>query len=188
MEEIWKDVVGYEGLYQVSNLGRVRSLDRVIETDCRWKNKITKKYKGKILKLNTNKKRHGYIYCFLGRGNSKKVHRLVAEAFLANPENKPQVNHRDMNVANNNIGNLEWVTNVENMRHAYQNGRVHKGKKGINRGTKNGMNKYTEEQVKKVKRSLSAGKKIFQILKENHYFSRGFVSKIKHEKNWKWLI
>lgn len=99
MEEIWKDIKGYEGLYQVSNMGRVRR-------------------NGNILSLNTVG--HGYHSVSLSKnGIVRKIllHRLVAEAFIPNPENKPQVNHIDEDKTNNTLSNLEWVTAKENMSH-----------------------------------------------------------------------
>lgn len=103
MEEVWKDIEGYEGLYQVSNFGRVRTL--------------------KIMKPAKLKK--GYLYLTLSRDNKKKctsVHRLVAKAFIHNPRNYPQVNHIDGNKENNNINNLEWCDNSFNQKEAYKLG------------------------------------------------------------------
>lgn len=98
--EIWKDIIGFEGLYQVSNLGRVRSLDRTTSHNCF--------IKGKILKTRIHK---DYVVIQLSEHNkctSKQVHRLVAETFLENPNNLPQVNHKDENPLNNVVENLEW--------------------------------------------------------------------------------
>lgn len=99
MEEIWKDIKGYEGLYQVSNFGRVKSLIS----------------KGKILFMST---RSGYFIvnlCKKCKRVSKQVHRLVADAFINNPLNKNIVNHIDFDRKNNNVENLEWCTQKENV-------------------------------------------------------------------------
>ena len=107
MEEIWKDVVEYEALYQVSNLGRVKSLQRIDSN-----NHIVKE---KIKKLSTDK--DGYKCVFLSKGNKNiqyKVHRLVALAFIPNPDNLPQVGHKDESRDNNIVTNLEWTNSKEN--------------------------------------------------------------------------
>ena len=118
-KERWKDVVGYEGLYQVSNLGRVKSLDRTLL----GKNSIEYKVRGKIRKISCIGK--GYQKIQLSKeGNSKNflIHRLVAQAFIPNPENLPIVNHIDGNTHNNHVSNLEWVTQSENINHAIKIG------------------------------------------------------------------
>lgn len=107
MEEMWESVNGYEGLYEVSNLGRVRSLKRATTN-------------GIVLK---QMMRYGYMHVCLskeGKPSTKRVHRLVAEAFIANPMDKPVVNHIDGNKANNAASNLEWATNSENELHSYR--------------------------------------------------------------------
>lgn len=104
-KEIWKDVCGWEGVYQISSHGRLKSFKQIKE--------------GKILS-NTNKT-GSYLSVVLRSGRntkSTKMHRLVAENFIPNPENKPHVNHRDCNKQNNHVSNLEWVTPSENSRHA----------------------------------------------------------------------
>ena len=107
-QEIWKDIKGYDGKYKVSSLGNIKS--------------FTYKSKGKLLKPQEGRK--GYLQVLLYKNNKahpKKVHRLVAEAFLGNFCKKPQVNHIDGNKKNNNVSNLEMVTNSENQIHAYKN-------------------------------------------------------------------
>lgn len=108
MEEIWKDIKGYEGIYQVSNFGRVRSLDRTV-ADKRGR---TLKIKGKILSPSVSPK-GGYLgiaLCKNGKSHSMKVHRLVAEAFIPNDNNLPCINHKDEDTSNNKASNLEWCT------------------------------------------------------------------------------
>ena len=114
MEE-WRDIKGYEGIYQVSNLGRVRSLDRYVNTHEKFGGRRLIKGKIKSLPLLV-----GYPTVNLDKNYEHKVayvHRLVAEAFIPNPENKPEVNHKDANRINNNVENLEWVSHLENMQH-----------------------------------------------------------------------
>lgn len=112
MEEIWKDIEEYAGLYQVSNLGRVKRIksDRVL-TGCK----------------NTG----GYIQVHLSKNNvvsNKLIHRLVAEAFIPKSENKPQVNHIDEDKTNNRVDNLEWSTAKDNLNHGTRNERSSKTK------------------------------------------------------------
>lgn len=118
MKEIRKDIQEYEGFYQISNLGRVKSLARKTFANV---NNFTVK-EDKIMKLTVNI--FGYITIQLANGTKKLhfVHRLIAAAFISNPENKPFVNHIDGVKANNNIENLEWVTKSENELHAYKTG------------------------------------------------------------------
>ena len=109
MEEMWKDVIGYEGVYQVSDLGRVRRI---------LKDRRSPEFH--YLHENYNSK-CGYGKLAL-KGNIKLLHRIVALAFIPNPENKPQVNHKDGDKHNNCASNLEWVTAKENAIHAYRTG------------------------------------------------------------------
>lgn len=133
MKEIWKNIKGYEGLYQVSNLGRIRKI---------------------VLQSVLN---DGYKCFNLIKDNNKKimkVHRAVAEAFIPNPKNKPQVNHIDGNKQNNNVSNLEWVTASENMIHAIKTGLV--------------PNKSIKE--KRIRRNLNfKDTRIYQYDKNNYF-------------------
>lgn len=127
IEEIWKDIPGYEGLYQVSNLGRVKSLH--------YRNKYSKKEQ--ILKSRNNG--DGYLSVIL-KNKKKYIHRLVAETFISNSNNFSEINHKDENKANNCIDNLEWCTRKYNCNYGTKNERV--GKKVIQYDKK--MNKIKE--------------------------------------------
>lgn len=117
MEEIWKDIENYDGLYQISNTGRIKSLR---------KTSVSKDKKWHIMKPFATR---GYFYIKLrdlnGRDKSFPVHRLVASAFLPNPNGYKEVNHKDENKQNNSVENLEWCTRAYNM--AYGSARVRQG-------------------------------------------------------------
>ena len=123
MIEEWRPVVGYEGLYEVSNTGRVRSVDRF----------YYRLHKGKV--LSPTKDRYGYLTVTLncnGKSKTIKIHRLVAQAFLPNPDNLPQVNHKDEDKTNNNVTNLEWCdakynVNFGTRQERYRNTMLEKG-------------------------------------------------------------
>ena len=111
IEEIWRPIEGYEGLYEVSNTGRVRSVDRYVKT-CYGSYRL---YKGKVLSLVITS--YGYFVVslhFNGKQNTIKVHRIVAQAFIPNPDNLPEVNHKDEVKTNNNVDNLEWCDSKYN--------------------------------------------------------------------------
>lgn len=119
MSEIWKDIIGYAGYYQASNLGRIRSLNRKVK---HYRGGILNR-KGIILKQGLDV--YGYPQVLLsknGKSKNHKVHRLVLSAFKANIRNKPTINHKDGIKKNNNINNLEWATRSENQLHAYKKG------------------------------------------------------------------
>ena len=126
MKEIWKDIKGYEGLYQVSNLGRVKSLKREI------KNQYNKYIiKEKIITSFDNGK--GYLRLYLYKNGISKnyyIHRLVAEAFIPNPNNYMEINHKSGIKTENFVNNLEWCNRKQNMEHAYKN-KLKINKKGI---------------------------------------------------------
>lgn len=128
MQEIYVDIKGFEGRYEVSNFGNVRSKSRTVV----YKDGRVFKYPAR--QLNKHNNGRGYYFVTLSTNNTVKelyVHRLVAEAFLDNAENKCQVNHIDENKANNNLSNLEWVTPTQNMNSGtvqLRNGKLHSKK------------------------------------------------------------
>ena len=123
MIEIWKDIEGYEGIYQVSNLGNVKVLDRYVNSSIK-NNKIVKR-QGKILKQYIKK---GYLQVTLTLNNKRKyynVHRLVANAFIPNPDKLPQVNHKNENKYDNRVENLEWCTAKYNCNYGTRNSKIY---------------------------------------------------------------
>lgn len=141
MQEIWKNIKEYEGYYQISNLGRVKSLSRNVNGP-----HGTRRIKEKI--RSNNKLSHGYEIIILSKFGEKKVfsiHRLVAEHFIPNPEDKPAVDHINGIKHDNRAENLEWLTHHENMEHAIKNGMFDF------KGEKHNVSKLTNEQAKEIK-------------------------------------
>jgi len=150
-EEIWKDINGYEGIYQVSNMGRVRSLNRII-TYIRENRKISKLQKGCIIKLATSTT--GYLFTHLDKKRSIKyyrINRLVAEHFLLNPNNYPMVNHKNEIKTDNRVDNLEWCTHKYNVNYGTGIERSRSAKIGKPRpdiaGSLNCASKLTDQDV-----------------------------------------
>lgn len=130
MNEEWRDIPGYEGRYQVSNYGHVRSLPYKRTQLSSHGTVMEKKYPGKMIIPTDNG--NGYKYIRLVNGEKKKncyIHRLVAEMFIPNPDGKKEVNHIDFNKSNNSYLNLEWVSRKENIHHSIQNMMVHRNLK-----------------------------------------------------------
>ena len=147
--EVWKDIPNYEGSYQVSDMGRVRSVDRIV-TD---KDGRVRKFKGRVLKLGVNIS--GYEYLTLsngGRCNAKTVHRLVLGTFKphVNMEHL-EVNHMDGNKLNNHLTNLEWVTRLDNMLHAHGTGLINI------KGERNPNAKFSKVDILEILERLDTG-------------------------------
>lgn len=161
-EEIWKDISGYEGLYQISSLGKIKSLEKK-------KNNGRGFFiqKEKILKLKLNNK--GYNYIVLSIKGKKKfyIHRLVGKAFIKNPQNKPYINHIDCNPLNNEFHNLEWCTPQENTNHMV------KLKRNIR----------TEQWIEKIRKSQIEikGKKVIRIDKNGNIKKYNYLNEVKKD-------
>lgn len=179
--EIWKPIKGYEGVYEVSNFGRIKSLEREIY---RGKDYAKRVQKEKILKQVVNK--DSYHRVSLNKNSKSKmfaVSRLVAEAFIPNPENKPEVNHIDANRFNNKVENLEWVTAEENLNHARENGLLNKMQ-----GEKSWCSKLKESDVKEIRRLHASGKHNQKELSRLFGVHHSNVNLIVKNKSWSWLV
>jgi hypothetical protein len=131
MQEIWKNIKGFEGLYQISNLGRVKSLKRVVNY-CKESKSRTKKHTVDEKIKKGTQKGNGYLHLSLYKNNigyNRYIHRLVAEAFLPNPNNYKTVNHKNLNKKDNRVENLEWCSYLDNNMHARENICFKSGKK-----------------------------------------------------------
>lgn len=155
--EIFKSIIGYEGVYEISNLGNVKSLNT-----------------NKILKGSFDNQFYKRV-CFIGN-KQYKIHRLVALAFIPNPYNKPQVNHINGIKNDNRAENLEWCTGLENMQHAYNNNLV-----PLMKGENNGRAKLTETQILEIRNSTDTVKKLSYI----YNVSTSLLYQIRLNKAWK---
>lgn len=174
MKEIWKDIQGYEGLYQVSNFGRVKSLDRKLKN--RWGDFIRS---GKVMV--TNKSNRYFAINLFTNWQFKhcKIHKLVAAAFVPNPNNKPQINHIDGIKSNNHADNLEWVTQAENMQHAKK-----MGLRPNFKGEKNPCAKLTDEKVTEIRSKYKEGSTTYRKLGAEYGVSFSVIYNIMRGKNW----
>lgn len=153
MQEAWKPVVGFEGIYEVSNFGKVQSLDRMVRHVSKSGRVGERLFPGRVLKLVDHT--HGYksaVLCDSPKRSALLIHRVVAEAFIPNPDNLPWINHKDANKSNNRVDNLEWCTPSDNMQHAMKLG-LHPVLRGSQRGTA----KLNEESVAAIKKLLTLG-------------------------------
>jgi hypothetical protein len=165
-QEEWKDVVGYEDFFRVSNLGNVFS-----------------KRTNRLLKLEISPT--GYLVFstkFGGRNGTCKlfrVHRLVAEAFIENPDHKPYVNHRNGIKSDNQVSNLEWVTHSENIRHAFDNGLINSAK-----GIAAGNNKLSEDDVISIRREYLENRTPYRELARRFGVKHVAVGQLLRRETW----
>lgn len=172
MKEIWKDIQGYEREYQVSNTGKVRSLDFKS-----WNGSVWFQKKGKI--LTPRRTKSGYCRVQL-RGRDAYIHRLVAQAFIPNPDNLPQVNHKDENKENNCVNNLEWCTQAYNNSYGTKIERQSAKTRGRMRNNKPCINLTTGEvYVSAWAAKLATGHEVYKCCQGRAKTSGGC--------EWRWL-
>lgn len=173
----WKNVVGYENLYLVSDTGIIKALKKVRGMPCQWdgvKNKGSRIYPEKIMIYQTDK--DGYFRVKLFKesiAQHYRVNRIVAIAFIPNPENKPLVNHKDGNKQNNSVSNLEWATNRENLDHA------------MNTGLMKDIRKFTESDVIRIKTLHKSGLITAKEVAAEFNCHVNYVYLIFENKRWK---
>lgn len=175
IDEVWAPISGYEGLYEVSDLGRVRSLDREHTMNGRHPTPYKRKLKGKLMKLSGSP----YLMVTLNKLGCKPkrylVHRLVAEQHCTN-NGKPEVNHIDEDKCNNVATNLVWCSRKENASHSVKRFR----------GSNSGTAKLTERDVLSILDDLNNGYSQAEIA-VNYNVTNHTIHKIKSGKNWGWL-
>lgn len=175
-QEMWKDIIGYEGLYQISNYGNVKSLEKKV---------MNRTNKERILKIFDNG--NGYYQVVLQKNKKKKsykVHRLVAEAFISNPNNLPCVNHKDCNRKNNKFENLEWCTVDYNVKYASKNSvDYQKRRKKVNQYDMEGNFIKTWNSLIEVSKTLNIAKQNISAccLNKKYKSSGGYIWKYESE-------
>ncbi len=169
-EEIWKDIPEYNGCYQVSNLGRIKNVERTYT----FYNQLVKMKTKRFVKehiYNQYITKGGYVKVIIRKKNLL-VHRLVAQAFIPNPNNLPQVNHKDGNKQNNCVDNLEWCTASENQKHSYNVLKNKPGKPMLGKfGKDNPHSKSVYKIDKNTNQILAKYDSLTQAAQENKVFA-----------------
>lgn len=171
----WMDVVGFEGSYQISNTGVVKSCDRTVL----MKNAVLRRVPGKIMSLHDNS--NGYRFVNLVSNGKRQfflVHRLVAAAFVHRIDGNEYVNHKNGNKHDNSADNLEWVTRKQNINHAFQLGIL------SHSGEKNSQSKLTEESIAIIRQLRKKGERAVEIANK-FGISRRRIYDIVNLKGWK---
>ena len=169
--EVFKDILGYEGLYQVSNLGKVKSTERKAK---HWRGGLLT-VKSRIMKPFTSK--CGYLIVSISKNsidNKFLIHRLVSNAFIPNPYNKPQVNHINGIKTDNKVSNLEWATTSENSLHAFKNNLKAKGQNRT-------QSKLTNKEVLEIRHSNLRNIELSRL----YNISKSIISGIQKGRLWK---
>lgn len=197
MKEIWKDIKGYEGLYQVSTFGRIKRI--------RFINNVTNKLQNKLLSMNKydNLGYRTICLCKNGETKYKRVHRIVAETFIPNSQNLPCINHKDGNKKNNNVENLEWCTYSYNTKHAMKNGLFNmekfrsatkqnikiaqKSSPVLKGGENNPKAILNEKDVLEIRRAYSNKEMSSKQLSEKYGVHISTIQRILSRKTWSYL-
>ncbi|HGO1484269.1 TPA: NUMOD4 domain-containing protein [Staphylococcus aureus] len=175
MIEQWRPIKNYKGIYEISNLGNVKSLARTIIK----KDGKKQTFKERIL----NKRHNGYGYYQVGLNNKGKriyfyIHRLVGEAFIDNPSNLSQINHVNGNKEDNSVNNLEWVSAKDNT--------IHSWKTGLSKGGENhGMSKLTNNEVLEIRKKYLSKNYSQRKLAKEYNVSQKTIYNIINKKQWK---
>jgi hypothetical protein len=170
--EIWKDIPGYEGRYQASTFGRIKSLARITNNQhCKTDSILKQSYS------------NGYMVVTLHKPSikvNKSVHRIILDTFEDNPDNKPEVNHKDGIKYNNKLSNLEWATSQENMIHAYKTGLANVGQ-----GETSHNHKLTEKQVLEIRSKYIPYKYTARMLAKEYGIGWKYIDEIVNKRSWK---
>jgi hypothetical protein len=167
MEETWKDIDGYNNAYQISNLGNVRSAHKskkILKTD----------------KDDPDRYVSVTLYLSVGKRRKEKIHRLIAKAFIPNPENKSQVNHINGNKKDNSLEIFEWCTPSENVIHSYKT-----GLQKITRGSESVNVKLSEEQVLSIRNEYAKGGIFMKDLAKKYKVATSTICAVIQRHNWK---
>lgn len=172
--EEWRPVVGFEDGFEISSYGNVRSVDKMTRDGRFWKGREIKKHRAG----------QGYlraVLCVDGKSHHLYIHRLVADAFIPNPDGKPEVNHKDGNKHNNIVSNLEWVTKSENGLHSYRE----LGRKPSRNtlGKPSPRRKFTDDQVRDIRKDT----RYQRVIAEEYGVAQTTIGAIKRRKNYKYV-
>jgi hypothetical protein len=177
MIEDWKDIAGWEGLYAVSSNGRIKSYDRLV-TELNGK---TRTHKGRLVTLKKTGCYHGVSLFLHGVGQRYYAHRLVAEAFIPNPDGRPEVNHKDGNKFNNCVLNLEWATRSENAKHAFAMGLT--DPPPARKGESQHSAKLTEHDVNQIRKTFKPG--MGRLLAQKYGVTPPSIYGVINGRTWK---